>query len=257
MSQRYRLLCSNTLDAEIRVTYAYWTRIPNYIHIHTIWTFNNAYQMLCLPSLNYLKPENQHFKSLTEQFEQTTTPTSLKWERIPTVVDVEKLKQWSICYALFPTYLDSSRWGYYRILEFNIARLHPKMEISLLNGIYIVPYPSLLLYTHDKLTRNAFLILTQEIKRDNIYKCMNLPPSGRQVTSPQRLVAHLDSTIRRLHSFFQYIASAKFGEAVSVLQPMRDLNLDSPWVSDLDPLLPSLHLILRITWHENPIPWQP
>jgi hypothetical protein len=104
----------------------------------------------------------------------------------------------------------------------------PRVEISLFNVIYIIPYPSLLLYTHDKLTRNAFHILTQEIKRDNIYKCMNLPPSGRQVTSPQRLVAHLDSTIRRLHSFLQYIASAKFGEAVSVLQLMRDLNLDSP-----------------------------
>ncbi len=85
----------------------------------------------------------------------------------------------------------------------------PRVEYSQLNVIYNVSHPSLLLYIHDKLTRNAFLILTQEIKRDIIYRRMNLLPSVRQITNPQRLAVHLDSTICRLHSYFQYIGLEK------------------------------------------------
>lgn len=40
----------------------------------------------------------------------------------------------------------------------------PRVEISQLNIIYNVPHPSLILYIHDKLTRNMLLLLTQEIK---------------------------------------------------------------------------------------------
>jgi hypothetical protein len=80
-----------------------------------------------------------------------------------------------------------------------------KVEITQLNVIYNVPHPSLLLYVHDKLTCNGFLIPTQEIKRDITFHRMNLPPSARQVATSQRLMAHLDSTLRRLQSYFEYI----------------------------------------------------
>jgi hypothetical protein len=49
----------------------------------------------------------------------------------------------------------------------------PRVELSQLNVIYNVPHPSVLLYVHDKLTRNMILVLIQEIKRDIIYRRMN------------------------------------------------------------------------------------
>jgi hypothetical protein len=82
-----------------------------------------------------------------------------------------------------------------------------KVEYSQLNVTYNVPHPSLLLYIRDKLSRNALLILTQETKRDVIFRRMNMSPSARQTTDRQRLAAHLDSTIRRLHSYIQYCTS--------------------------------------------------
>jgi hypothetical protein len=45
----------------------------------------------------------------------------------------------------------------------------PRVEYRQLNVIYNVPHPSLLLFIRDKLSWNALLILTQEIKRDIIF----------------------------------------------------------------------------------------
>ncbi len=52
MSRRYKLLCRSTLDAEIGVAPAYHTRTRDDINIRpTLQTFNNAFHLLCLPSL--------------------------------------------------------------------------------------------------------------------------------------------------------------------------------------------------------------
>jgi hypothetical protein len=73
----------------------------------------------------------------------------------------------------------------------------PRADLSQLNITYKDPHPSLLLHMQNILTRSAFLILTQDIKCDIIYIPTNdLPPSARQGTSSQRLMAHLDSTFR-------------------------------------------------------------
>jgi hypothetical protein len=52
MSRRNKLLCRNILDAEIGVALAYQTKTRVNVLIHpTVHTFNNAYQLLRLPSL--------------------------------------------------------------------------------------------------------------------------------------------------------------------------------------------------------------
>jgi hypothetical protein len=89
----------------------------------------------------------------------------------------------------------------------------PKVEYSQVNVIYNVPHPSLLINIWDKLSRNTLLMLTQETKRDIIFRRMNLPPSARLITESQRLAAHLNSTLRWLHSCPQYIGLAKYVNA--------------------------------------------
>jgi hypothetical protein len=90
----------------------------------------------------------------------------------------------------------------------------PRVYLGQTNVIYNIPYPSLLLHVHDQPTRNALLLLVQEVKRDIIYRRMNLPPSAQQVTDPRRLTAHIDSTIRR------------FAKAATTLQRLQELNID-------------------------------
>ncbi len=72
-------------------------------------------------------------------------------------------------------------------------------------------------------------MLTQEIKGDIIFQRLNLPPSVRQVTEPQYLAEHLNSTLHRLHSYLQYIGLAKYAKATTMIQNMMEINLEIPW----------------------------
>jgi hypothetical protein len=91
--------------------------------------------------------------------------------------------------------------------------------------IYNIPHPSLILHIHDQATRNTLLLLIQEVKRDIIYRRMNLPQSARQPTDPWRIKAHIDSAIKRLRSYLEYIGFVKFTKAITTLQRLQELNL--------------------------------
>jgi hypothetical protein len=61
----------------------------------------------------------------------------------------------------------------------------PRVDLGQTNIIYNIHHPSILLYIQDKTTRNTLLLLVQEVKRDIIYRRMNLPPSAQQITDPR------------------------------------------------------------------------
>jgi hypothetical protein len=67
----------------------------------------------------------------------------------------------------------------------------PRVELGQTNVIFNIPHPSLLLHMHDKTSRNAILLLIQEVKHDIIFRRMNLPLYAQQITDPRRLAAHL------------------------------------------------------------------
>ncbi len=231
MSRRNKLLCRSILDAEIGVALAYHTRARDNVHIRpTTQTFNNAFQLLRLPSLTSKTREtafqvlnrtvwtnNKAFKSrmrdnlncercgITETMEHTLCEclqyAQLIWIKLGDVVTI---------------YLNSISTDYVS-----------KVEYSQLKIIFNVPHPSLIIHIPDKLSRNTILILTQEIKRDIIYRRLNLPPSANQVTDPPRLAAHLNSTLQRLHSYLEYIGLAKYAKAIKMLHRMMEINLEN------------------------------
>ncbi len=100
----------------------------------------------------------------------------------------------------------------------------PRVDLGPTNIIYNIPHPSILLHIPHKTTRNTLLLLTQEVKRD-IYRRMNLPPSAQKVTDPWRLVAHLDSTLRILHSYLRYIGMVKWAKATETLLQLQEINM--------------------------------
>jgi ribosomal protein S15P/S13E len=102
----------------------------------------------------------------------------------------------------------------------------PRVDLGQTNIIFNIPHPSLLLHVRDEESRNALLLLVQEIKRDIIYRRMNLPPSANQIIDPMRLTAHLCSEVRRLHSYLQYIGFIKYAKASETLQRLQDLLVD-------------------------------
>jgi hypothetical protein len=101
----------------------------------------------------------------------------------------------------------------------------PRVDLGQTNIIFNIPHPLLLLHIRDKKSRNALLLLVQEIKRDIIYRRMNLPPSAHQIIDPRRLTAHIGSAIRRLRSYLRYIGFAIYTKASETLQHLQNFNV--------------------------------
>jgi hypothetical protein len=223
------LLSRQILDDELGVAPAYQTRIRDDIYIRPlIGTFKNAYQLLRLPTLTS-KTRETAFQTLNrtiwtnnKAFKSNMRPDP-NCDRCGEVETMEHL----LCECQHYSLLLWERLGEVLTRLFTTLSQDyvPRVELSQLNVIYNVPHPSVLLYVHDKLTRNMILALIQEIKRDIIYRRMNLPPSARQIVLQPRLAAHLDSTFRRLSSYFQYIGLAKYKKVIETLDLMRESNV--------------------------------
>jgi hypothetical protein len=230
MSRRNKLLCRNILDAEIRVAPAYHTRIRDNIQIRpTTQIFNNAFHLLRLPSLTS-KTRETAFQILNRT---TWTNNKAFKSRMRDNPNCERCgnpetMEHMVCECLHYAQPLWIKLGQVITKYLNLISIDhvPRVEYSQLNIIFNVPHPSLILHIPDKLSRNALLILTQEIKRDIIYRRMNLPPSANQPTDPARLTAHLNSTLQRLHSYLQYIGLAKYAKANQMLQKMIEINLE-------------------------------
>ncbi len=229
MSRRYKLLCRSTLDAEIGVAPAYHTRTRDDIHIRpTLQTFNNAFHLLRLPSLTS-KSRETAFQILNRTVWTNNKAFKSRMRDNPNCerCGLTETMEHMLCECLYYAQL---LW--IKLREVITAYLNtvstdyvPKVEYSQLNIIFNIPHPSLVIHISDKLSRNTLLILTQEIKRDIIYRRLNLPPSANQATNSMRLAAHLNSTLQRLHSYLQYIGLAKYAKATQMLQKMMEINL--------------------------------
>jgi hypothetical protein len=222
-------MCRSILDTDIGVAPAYQTRARDNVHIRpTVPTLSNAYQVLRLPLLPS-KTRETAFQVLNRTIWTNNKAYKSKMrgdpncERCGLVETMEHALCECLHYAqllwiqlgeVITEYLNSTSEDYI-----------PKVEYNQLNIIYNVPHPSILIHIKDKLPRNTLLLLTQEMKRDIVFRRMNLPPSARTVTDRQRLAAHLDSTLRRLQSYIEYIGLAKYAKALKMVNKMKEINL--------------------------------
>ncbi len=214
LSRRNRIKNWEMLDTVIGVAPSYHTRIRDGLAVRPSQRdFTNAYNILCLPTITSKTREtafqilNRTIWTNNKAFKSRMRP-DLFCERCKKVETMEHL----LCEC---EYYSEPLWnklaeGLTMLLNDISTDRVPRIELGQTNIIFNIPQPSLLLHIHDKPSRNAILLLTQEVKRDFIYRRMNLPPSTQQLTDPRRLVAHLDTTIRRLRSYLLYIGLVRY-----------------------------------------------
>jgi hypothetical protein len=230
LSRRYRLKCRDLLDKSIRVAPAYQTRIRDGIAIRPSQrAFTNAYNLLRLPLITS-KTREMAFQILNRTTWTNNKAFKSRMRLDPNCDRCGKTETMEhlLCEC---EYYSECLWNrlaeiltiYYNDISMTYV---PRVDLGQTNIIFNIPQPSLLLYIPDKETRNAILLLVQEIKRDIIYRRINLPQSAKQVTHPQRLVAHLDLFIRRLISYLQYIGTVKYCKPVQALQRLREINFE-------------------------------
>jgi hypothetical protein len=71
--------------------------------------------------------------------------------------------------------------------------------------IYNIPHPSLLLFLKEDKPRKVLLLLIQELKRNIVYRRMNVRPG--QIGNPVpriRVVAHILSVVKKLKALLEY-----------------------------------------------------
>ncbi len=190
--------------------------------------FNNAYHVLRLPTLTSKTREtafqimNRTIWTYNKAFKSRMKPTP-NCDRCESTETMDHLlcecENYSV--PLWTKLADS--WT--RLLNDKSLEPVPRVELGQTNVIYNIPHPSLILHIHDQVTRNALLLLIQEVKRDIIYRRMNLPTSAQQPTDPRRITAHIDSAFKRLCSYLEYIGFVKFSKAITTLQRLQELNL--------------------------------
>jgi hypothetical protein len=228
LSRRYRIKNRELLDTAIGVAPSYQTRIRDGLAVRPSQRdFTNSYSILRLPTITS-KTRETAFQILrtiwtnNKAYKSRMRPDPY-CERCKKVETMEHL----LCECEF---YSEPLWG--KLAESLTMLLNdisiddvPRVELGQTNIIFNIPHPSLILHIQDKPSRNAILLLIQEVKRDIIYRRMNLPPSAQRVPDPRRLAAHLDSTIRRLRSYLQYIGLMKYKKAADLLFRLQELNL--------------------------------
>jgi hypothetical protein len=229
LSRRYRIKNRELLDTAIGVAPAYQTRIRDGLAVRTSQRdFTNAYNILRLPTITSKTREtafqilNRTIWTNNKAFKSRLRPDP-QCERCKKVETMEHL----LCEC---DHYSEPLWN--KLAESLTKLLNdasegevPRVELGQTNIIFNIPHPSLLLHIHDAPSRNAILLLIQEMKRDLIFRRMNLPPSAQQITDPRRLTAHIDSTIRRLRSYLQYIGLMKYKKAIDLLLRLQECNL--------------------------------
>ncbi len=116
-------------------------------------------------------------------------------------------------HALFTAALDLSRRKKYPILELKCSK--SLIESRVWPTQYYLQRPSpFTSITHSRQTYKEYLPGPHSRDQNGIiYWQVDMLSSARQVTNPQRLKAHQDSTFWRLSSYFQCIGLGKFANA--------------------------------------------
>ena len=86
--------------------------------------------------------------------------------------------------------------------------------------IYNVPHRSIQLYITDKTSRLALIALVHEIKRDILYRRMNITTPLAEPVPAIRIQSHIIANITKLKSMLEYQGKTNNNESLALLNMM-------------------------------------
>jgi hypothetical protein len=96
-----------------------------------------------------------------------------------------------------------------------------RIELTPKEIIYNKPYPAILLRISDKLVRYSILVVIQEIKRNIIFRRMQLTEPLRKEVPRIRMQAHLLSNTQKLISLLEYQGIVQNNAPISFLTALN------------------------------------
>jgi len=208
ISTIYRKHVMRSSTAHIGIAPAYLTRERDRIYVPDRRTFSAAYGILNLPMMPSKTKEiafqvlnrtiwtnnKAHKSGIREDPECDYCGEEETMEHLLHNCDSYSAIVWEETSCLI-TELCAQQVGH----EVARIQLTPK-EI-----IYNIPHPSLLLFLTEDRPRKAILLLIQEIKRNIIYRRMNIRPGQLgQPVDRVRVLAHILSVVKKLKAMLEY-----------------------------------------------------
>ena len=226
MSQEYRKMLRKKLDKEIKTAPAYASRIRDGVYYPTPETFTNAFKVL----------QNKHLPSKTKdttfQILNRTIWTNNKahksgridnpkCDRCEEIETTEHLLCECTEYSV-PLWQEMNQILTQTITEFTGDPM-PTIHLTQREIIFNAIHPSIELHIKGPSLRGTIEHITQEIKRDIIYRRMNQNQREINIT---RIQAHLLSVVRRIISLYQYQGTRNLTDNILLLQIMEQKICD-------------------------------
>ncbi len=111
----------------------------------------------------------------------------------------------------------------------------PNMVLTPLEIVFNKLHPSILLHVTDATTQKVFILFLQEIKRDIIYRWVQLQEPHRREELYPRIQAHLVSVKNKISALLEYQGALQFSDGLAFLKRMSRVILQG-WNSSFSAL---------------------
>jgi hypothetical protein len=207
ISQKYKKIVRHNLHVSLKIPPAFSTRERDGVYVPERQTFKDAFGVLSLPFMSS-KTKETAFQILNRTIWTNNKAFKSGMHTSRLCFRCDEIETMEHLLYLCPNYAEKV-WleaGYLltrAVTQFS-AEYTARIDLTPKEIIYNKPHPAILLRIADPLVRHGILVLIQEIKRDIIFRRMQLQEPSRREVLRVRIYAHLLSCIRKLSSLLKY-----------------------------------------------------
>jgi hypothetical protein len=225
ISQKLKKTFKCNLHASMKTPPAFGTRERDGVYVPERQTFKDAYHVLSLPFLSS-KTKETAFQILNRTIWTNNKAFKSGLCASPLCLRCDEIETMEHLIYLCPNYAEQVWAILGQMLTRTVTQFSneytARIELTPKEIIFNKPHPAILLRIPDQLTRQSILVLIQEVKRDIIYRRMQLKEPLCQEVLPIRIHAHLLSCTRKLISLLGYQGIVQNKTPISFLTSLED-----------------------------------
>jgi len=215
------------LTDNLKTAPAYNTRTRDNIWVPDKSTFNDAYKVLNLPIIPS-KTKEVAFQTLNRTIWTNNKAFKSGTLDNPACLlcgEVETMEH--LLYNC--THSSTTAWAEFSGIITELTTQISGQTVARMNYtpneiIYNIPHPTILLRIEDAPTRELFILLTQEVKRDLIYRRMNIREHNHNRPTPLvRVQAHILSIVDKIKHLLEYQGIVTNKKTLHVLSMMKTI----------------------------------